>query len=156
MHVFLPVLQPVYGDNVNVGKFQVSPRSPAQQLADRLTELQMCAAELKAEKDAAPTAFMKYAVAKKQEGEVAHTHTHTHSLGCVPSPRSRILSPLRPLHVVHAITRTFHKDDSLGEGAPSAVRTHTHSACRRTHCVTRRARCEVVACTPQCISSCPP
>lgn len=60
-------LKPVYGASVDVAHFQAHPRSPMQQLADKQAELTKRAAELAAERESATNAFMKYAVAKRQQ-----------------------------------------------------------------------------------------
>ncbi|KAG2491937.1 hypothetical protein HYH03_009670 [Edaphochlamys debaryana] len=60
-------LKAVYGDNVDVARFQAQPRTPAQQIVDRLKELEARSAEFKAELEAADNAYLKYAVSKKQK-----------------------------------------------------------------------------------------
>ncbi|PNW81045.1 hypothetical protein CHLRE_07g340350v5 [Chlamydomonas reinhardtii] len=60
-------LKPVYGDSVDVAKFQAAPRTPAQQIADRQKELAARSAEFRAEQEAADNAYLKYAVTKKQQ-----------------------------------------------------------------------------------------
>lgn len=59
----------MYGDSVDVAKFQAAPRTPAQQIADRQKELAARSAEFRAEQEAADNAYLKYAVTKKQQGE---------------------------------------------------------------------------------------
>ncbi len=51
-----------------MAKFQAQPRTPAQQILDRMKELEARAAEFKAEVAAADNDYLKYAAAKKQSG----------------------------------------------------------------------------------------
>lgn len=60
-------LQGAYGDNVDIKHFQLNPRTPVQQVFDRLKELEARASEFEAEKQGAATAYEAYAVAKTQE-----------------------------------------------------------------------------------------
>ncbi|GIL91596.1 hypothetical protein Vretimale_9636 [Volvox reticuliferus] len=60
-------LKVVYGDNVDVARFQAQPRTPSQQILDRLKELEARAAEFKAEVAAADNDYLRYAVSKKQQ-----------------------------------------------------------------------------------------
>lgn len=60
--------QAVYGDNVDVARFQAQPRTPAQQIMDRLKELEARRAELEAELAAADNEYLKAVAAKKQKG----------------------------------------------------------------------------------------
>lgn len=61
-------LQTVYGDNVDVARFQAQPRTPAQQIMDRIKELEARRAELEAELAAADNEYLKAVAAKKQKG----------------------------------------------------------------------------------------
>ena len=55
---------------MDVVNFQQQPRTPAQQLMDRLKEVAASKEQQQAEKDAAAdSAYLAYAVAKKQAGE---------------------------------------------------------------------------------------
>ncbi|GLC34318.1 hypothetical protein PLESTB_000742700 [Pleodorina starrii] len=60
-------LKAVYGEDVDVARFQAQPRTPAQQIVDRLKELEARSAEFKAEQDAADNDYLRYAAAKKQQ-----------------------------------------------------------------------------------------
>ncbi|GFR50416.1 hypothetical protein Agub_g12633 [Astrephomene gubernaculifera] len=60
-------LKAVYGEDVDVARYQAQPRTPAQQVVDRLKELEARAAEFKAELEAADNAYLRYAAAKKQQ-----------------------------------------------------------------------------------------
>ncbi|EFJ47258.1 mitochondrial F1F0 ATP synthase associated protein [Volvox carteri f. nagariensis] len=60
-------LKALYGDNVDVASFQAQPRTPAQQILDRMKELEARAAEFKAELEAADNDYLRYAASKKQQ-----------------------------------------------------------------------------------------
>ncbi|KXZ54748.1 hypothetical protein GPECTOR_4g818 [Gonium pectorale] len=60
-------LKAVYGDDVDVARFQAQPRTPAQQIVDKLKELEARGAEFKAEVAAASNDYLRYAATKKQQ-----------------------------------------------------------------------------------------
>lgn len=61
--------QGAHGDSVDVAHFQAHPRTPVQQLTDRMKEVDIAAAGITAQLTATDSPYLKDVLAKRLDGE---------------------------------------------------------------------------------------